>query len=384
MPEHIPPELLELRARVQQFAEDELKPIEERANDDEDAPSNRDIRREVADRSRAAGFFGMTQPKDFGGTEAGPLALTVARETFAASGLRTASFVFGPGPGVLRQAEGHLRERYLEPLMRGQRFAAWGFTEPSGPDASRPTWAVRDGDDLVVNGRKAYVSGGSAADFYAVLLNVDEDTSGPGGTAMVVIDRDTPGLELGPDFRSIEGGTHCQLLLHDARVPQANVVGKIGEGMQRGLGNIGQMRLGVAARAAGTAMWVCDFTRKQISQPHRAGGTLGDREQVRWMFGNMLMDTYAARSVLYRTARLAEDGVDVMNEGAIAKVFATETAGRVVDTAIQLTGGQALIEGHPLERLYRSMRSLRLAEGASDLLRMNTARGLLEFNAGRV
>jgi acyl-CoA dehydrogenase len=105
---------------------------------------------------------------------------------------------------------------------------------------------------------------------------------------------------------------------------------------------------------------------------------------VRWIFGNMLMEVYAARSVLYRTARLAEDGVDVMNEGAIAKVLTTETAGRVVDTAIQLTGGQALIEGHPLEALYRQVRALRLAEGASDLLRLNVARGLLEFHAGRV
>ncbi|MFN8639594.1 MAG: acyl-CoA dehydrogenase family protein [Dehalococcoidia bacterium] len=384
MPEHIPPELVELRERVQRFSDDELRPLEARAADDEDDPSNRDVRKDVAERSRRAGFFGMTQPKEFGGTEAGPLALTVAREAFAATNLRTARFVFGPGPGVLRNAEGRLRTEYLEPLMRGQRYAAWGFTEPSGPEAGRPTWAQRDGDELVVNGRKAYVSGGSSADFYAVLLNVDEDASGPGGTAMVVLDRDTPGVDLGPDFRSLDGGTHCQLLMHDARVPQTNIVGKVGEGMQRGLGNIGQMRLGVAARAAGLAMWVADFTQKQITQPHRAGGALADREQVRWIFGNMLMEVYAARSVLYRTARLAEDGVDVMNEGAIAKVLTTETAGRVVDTAVQLTGGQALIEGHPLEALYRQVRSLRLAEGASDLLRLNVARGLLDFQAGRV
>ncbi len=384
MPEHVPPELIELRERVARFADEELRPLESAAADDEEAPENRDIRRAVAERSRGAGFFGMTQPRDFGGSEAGPLALTVAREAFAATNLRTSRYVFGPGPGVLRQAQGRLRTEYLEPLMRGERYAAWGFTEPSGADAGRPTWAVRAGDDLVVNGRKAYVSGGSAADFYAVLLNVDEDASGPGGTAMVVIDRDAPGVSLGPDFRSLDGGTHCQLILEDAHVPQTNIVGKIGEGMQRGLGNIGQMRLGVAARAAGIAMWTADFTRKQITQPHRAGGSLSDREQVRWIFGNMLMEVYAARSVLYRTARLAEDGVDVMNEGAIAKVLTTETAGRVVDAAVQLTGGQALIEGHPLASLYREVRSLRLAEGASDLLRLNVARGLLEFQAGRV
>jgi len=384
MPETVPPELLELRERIQRFAEEELRPLEEQSSEDDEYTAESELRREVARRSREAGFFGMTQPKEFGGTEAGPLALTVAREAFAATNLRTAGWVFGPGPGVLRAAEGQLRERYLEPLMRGERWAGWGFTEPSGPEAGRPTWAVRDGDDLVVTGRKAYVSGGSRADFYAVLLNVDEDASGPGGTAMVAIDRGTPGVTLGEDFTSLDGSTHCSVTFDQARVPVTNIVGKVGEGMQRGLGNIGQMRLGMAARAAGTAMWTVEFTKKQITQPHRQGGTLSDREQVRAIFANMMIDTYAARSILYRTARLAESGVDVMNEGAIAKVFVTEAAGRVVDQAIQLAGGQALIQGHPLEALYRQVRSWRLAEGASDLLRLNIVKGLIEFNAGRV
>lgn len=384
MPDQLPADLIDLRERVTRFIDEDLRPLEQGMAGDEDAPANNDLRREVAERSRAAGFFGMTQPAEFGGTEAGPLALTVARETFAASNLRSSGWVFGPGPGVLRQAEGRLRSEYLEPLLRGERYAGWGFTEPSGADAGRPTWAARDGDDLVVNGRKAYISGGSSADFYAVLLNVDEDTSGPGGTAMVVIDRETPGVQLGDDFVSVDGSNHCQVSFEDARVPQSNVVGSVGEGLQRGLGNIGQMRLGMAARAVGTTMWATDFTRQHITAPHRHGGALADREQVRWIFGNMLMETYAARSVLYRTARLAETGTDVMNEGATAKVFATETAGRVVDAAIQLSGGQALIVGHPLERLYRQVRTWRLAEGASDLLRINVARGLIDFDAGRV
>ncbi|MEZ4502599.1 MAG: acyl-CoA dehydrogenase family protein [Dehalococcoidia bacterium] len=384
MPDQLSPELLDLRERVQRFIAEVLAPLEEQAIGDEDGAGNTDLRKEVAARSREAGFFGMTQPKEFGGSEAGPLALTVAREAFAASNLRTASWVFGPGPGVLRQAEGRLREEYLKPLMRGERYAGWGFTEPSGADAGRPTWAVRDGDDLVVNGRKAYVSGGSSADFYAVLLNVDEDASGPGGTAMVVIDRATPGVELGDDFVSVDGSSHCQVMFHDARVPQSNVVGRIGEGLQRGLGNIGQMRLGMAARATGIAIWATEHTKAHITAPHRHGGSLYDREQVRWIFGNMIMETFAARSVLYRTARLAETGVDVQNEGSIAKVLSTETAGRVVDAAIQLSGGQALIVGHPLERLYRQVRTMRLAEGASDLLRLNLARGMVEFEAGRL
>lgn len=384
MPESLPPELVELRERVQRFVDDELRPLEEQAAAEEGSDGPREVRRLVAERARAAGFFGMTQPAEFGGTEAGPLALTVARECFAAANLRTARNVFGPSPGVLGNAEGLLRTDYLEPVMRGEKYPGWGFTEPSGPDAGRPTWAVRDGDNLVVNGRKAWVSGGGSADFYSVMLNVDEDASGPGGTAMVVIDRETAGVSVGEPFFSIDGSPHSEVRFDDVHVPLTHVVGRIGEGMQRGLGNIGRMRLGMAAQACGTAMWVVDYTKQRITQPHRHGGSLADREQVRAIFANMMIDTYAARSILYRTARLAESGDDVMNEGAIGKVFATEAVGRAVDQAIQLSGAQALVRGHPLERLYRAVRAWRLAEGASDVLRLNIVKGLIEFDAGRV
>ncbi len=383
MPEQLTPDLAELRERMRWFIDEDLRPIDERA---EGGADQDEARRQVVARSRELGFFGMTQPREFGGTQAGPLALTVVRETLAAGNLRVARSVLGPGPGVLRQASGELRDRYLAPLMRGEKRSAFAFTEPSGPDAGRPTWARRDGDELVIEGRKAFVTGGSDADFYAVMVNVEEDGAlpGKGGAAMVIVERGTPGLTLGDDFVSLDGATHCQLMFHEVRVPQSNVVGEVGEGMPRALGNIGQMRLALAAQATGTAMWVVEYTREHISKPHRSGTSLGEREQVRAIFGQMVMDAYAARSVLYRSARLAESGDDIINEGAIAKVLATEAAGRIVDQAIQLTGGQALIEGHPLERLYRVTRSWRLAEGASDVLRLNVARGMLEFDAGRV
>jgi len=206
----------------------------------------------------------------------------------------------------------------------------------------------------------------------------------PSGMALLVVDRDTPGLSMPRQFTTLDGSLHCELAFERMAVPASNVIGEVGGGMGRALGQIGDMRLAVGARAAGTAMWVVDYTREHVSQPHRQGGKLADREGVRRILAEMMIDTYAARSVVYRTARLAAGGADVMNEGALAKVFATEAVGRVVDQAIQLVGGNALITGHPLERLYREVRSLRIAEGASDLLRLNVARGILEFGAGRV
>lgn len=385
MPEHLPPELLALRERAQAFIEAELAPLEAQLPAGADAAGvDAATRAEVRRRSAAAGFFGMTQPREYGGSAADALTLTVVREAFAASNLLVADFVLGPGPGALAAATGGLRTRYLEPLMRGEQAAGFAFTEPSGADAPRPTYAERDGERLLVTGRKSYVSNGPFCDFFTVLVNVEPAGDAPSGMALLVVDRDTPGLSMPRQFTTLDGSLHCELAFERMAVPASNVIGEVGGGMGRALGQIGDMRLAVGARAAGTAMWVVDYTREHVSQPHRQGGKLADREGVRRILAEMMIDTYAARSVVYRTARLAAGGADVMNEGALAKVFATEAVGRVVNQAIQLVGGNALITGHPLERLYREVRSLRIAEGASDLLRLNVARGILEFGAGRV
>ena len=325
MPDQLAPELLELRESVQRFIDDDLRPLEQRAAAGD--ADERELSREVIARSRDLGLFGLTQPQEFGGTQAGPLALAVVRETLAAANLRVTRSVLGPGPGVLGGARGLLRERYLEPLMRGEKRGAFAFTEASGPDAGRPTWARRDGDELVVNGLKPFVSGGSSADFYSVFVTVEEDDTGPGGTAVLIVDSGTPGLTLDPDFTTMDGATHCPLRFDEMRVPQSQVVGEIGEGLPQALGTIGQMRLGVAAQACGTAMWVVEYAFQLLQERERPSGQLGDREQARAALGQMMMETYVARSALYRSARLAESGADILNEGSIAKLYAAESAG---------------------------------------------------------
>jgi acyl-CoA dehydrogenase len=150
----------------------------------------------------------------------------------------------------------------------------------------------------------------------------------------------------------------------------------------RALGNIGKVRLLVAAEATGVCIWVLDFVEQHLKAPHRSGSPLGDKEGVRLRFADMRIQTYAARSVLYRAARLVDSGANAVNETIAAKVFCTETAGQVVDWGVQLAGGQALVQGHPLEAMYRRVRAFRFVEGASDLLRLNLAKGKLELGKG--
>ncbi|MEJ6592416.1 MAG: acyl-CoA dehydrogenase family protein [SAR86 cluster bacterium] len=380
MPDNLPEALETTRLNMQRFIDTVLVPLDGQLETTTKIPL--EIQEQVRQASRAAGFFYRTQPLEFGGNPAGTLELTLLREMLAATNTRLASYVFGPGPGLLHAAEGELRSRYLEPLMRGEKTSAFGFTEPD--TAPRPTWAVLEGDSLVVSGQKSYVTGGESCDFVCILVNVEHPDGSRAGTAMVVIDRDAEGVNIDKAFTSMEGGGHVSMVFQQVRIPVTQVIGKIGEGMPRALGNIGNVRLMVAAQAMGMCLWTLEYVEAHLKSPHRSGAPLGDREGVRLRYADMRIETYVARSALYRTARLVESGENSVNEVIATKVFCTETAGRLIDMAVQLVGGQALVQGHPLEALYRQVRSLRLVEGASDLLRINLVKGRLELQKGRV
>lgn len=379
MPENLPDSVNKLRDAAAAFVNEVLRPLEAKL---EGAGVPDDVRAQVREASKAQGFFYMTQPAEFGGKPGTALELTVLREMFAASNLRLTRFVFGPGPGVLHAATGSLKDNYLLPVLRGEKTGAFGFTEPDS--APRPTWARLDGDMLTVTGQKSYVTGGATADFVSVLVNVENADGSKAGTAMVAIDRTAPGVRLSREFASMEGGGHVAMAFNEVKVPVAHVVGKIGEGMPRALGNIGNVRLLVSAQAMGICQFVIELVEEHLRAPHRSGSPLGEREGVRMRYADMRIETYAARSMLYRTARIVDSGENSVNEVVATKVFCTETAGRVVDAGVQLVGGQALVKGHPLEALYREVRSLRLVEGASDLLRINLVKGKLELGKGRV
>ena len=372
MPEQLSSEVAALRDRVDALARDVLAPLR-----DDDQPNASERRDRVRQAAKEAGIFAMTQPVEFGGSGATQLQLTVVRDTLGRHNVSHLAGLFGPGPGVLADAGEPLRSALLPAVLDGEKRGAFGFTEPD--DAERATWARVDGDALIVNGQKSYVTGGASADFINTLVEVEGR-----GPSMVVIERDAPGVHVARTFGTLDGTHHAYITFTDVRVPVAHVIGKPGEGLPRALRQIGDTRLAFAAESVGLARWVIDFVTAHISAPHRSGSPLGAREGVRLRYADLRIRAYAARSMVYRTARLADAGENIVNEGIAAKVFATEAIGEIVDGGIQLVGGIALRDGHPLEALYRRVRSMRLAEGASDVLRLNLARGKLDLGKGRI
>ena len=378
MPDNLPEAVVAVKRQAEEFIDKVIRPLSNKSV----AEVSDDAVKLVKEASRDTGFFFKTQPKEFGGAPASTLELTVLRELFSRTNLPLTRYIFGPGPGVLHAVQGELKSKYLEPVLKGEKRGAFAFTEPDS--AARATWGVMAGDKLVINGQKSYITGGGSADFISALVNVEQADGGKAGTAMVVIDRQAEGVAIDRVFSSLDGSSHVGMTFDNVSVPITNVIGELGEGMPRALANIGNVRLMVSAQAVGMCMFVLDYIEKHIKSPHRSGVPLGDKEGVRLRFSDMRIETFVARSALYRTARIVDSGDNSVNETAITKVFTTETAGRVVDQGVQLFGGQALVTGHSLEKLYREVRSLRFVEGASDLLRLNIAKGKLELGKGRL
>jgi acyl-CoA dehydrogenase len=367
MPELLTDREQSLRDRARAFARDVLLPLA-------GEPS---ATAQVIKASKAEGFFAMTQPADFGGTEGSALELTTVRDELAAANAPFTQLVFGPGPGVLGGATEPLRSTHLAPLLAGEKRGSFGFTEPD--DTPQPTTAVADGNHWVVTGQKSYVTGGAEADFINTLVQIPDQ-----GPAMLVIDTDSKGVNLVRRFGSLDGSHHAAFEFDRVRVPLENLIGKPGEGLPRAMRQIGDTRLAFAATSVGIMRWADDFLIGHLKQPDRSGQPRGDKEGVRLCYADARIQSFAARSMVYRTARLADAGENVINEAIACKVFTTELVGNVVDNAIQLVGGAALVDGHPLEQLYRRVRSMRLAEGGSDVLRLNLARGSLELDKGRI
>jgi acyl-CoA dehydrogenase len=334
---------------------------------------------EVRARSVPAGIHALTQPAQPGDPPRSEPALTllVVREALARHGVGHLPGLFGAGPGVLAGVDEPLRSTHLRPLLAGEKRAGFAFTEPA--DAPRPTWARVDGDELVVNGAKSYVTGGADVDFLTATVEVEG-----AGSSMVIIDVDRPGVELVRRFGSFDGSHHAAFTFTDVRVPRHHALGRPGDGRAVALDKISEVRRSIAADCSGTAQWLLALLTEHLGTARRDGRRPGDLERARLRYGDLRVKAYAARSMVYRTARLTDAGHNVVNESIAAKLFASEVAGEIADVAIQLVGGEALVEGHPLERTYRRLRTLRLAEGESDLLRVNVARGRLDLGQGRI
>jgi acyl-CoA dehydrogenase len=271
------------------------------------------------------------------------------------------------------------RQRWLPEVARGRRMAAFAMTEPdAGSDVGAiATVAERRDSDYVLNGHKVFISNAGIADFYTVFAKTDPG-EGSRGLSAFVVPADSDGLVfVGPQVMSAPHPLG-EIRFEDCRVPAAARLGAEGDGFKLGMRTLDRLRATVAAAACGMASRALAEALTHARDRRQFGRPLAEFQLVQQKLSRMATDLAAARLLVYRAAHLADQGAErVTLESAMAKAFATEAAQRIVDDAVQILGGRAALAEHPVDRLYRSVRALRIYEGTTEIQHLVIARELL-------
>lgn len=296
----------------------------------------------------------------------------VAREAIGAtSPLADAVFALqglGMTPLLLAGSEAQ-RERWIPDSLAGRAMGAFAITEPgAGSDvAAMKTRARRDGTDYVLDGHKWFISNAGIADYYVVFASTDYDAGSRGITAFLV-PADAPGLDF--TGAQVMSAPHPlgEITFSDCRLPAEARIGEEGRGFMLGMATLDQLRPTVGAAACGMARRAIDEALNHSIDREQFGQPLSDFQIIQDKFGRMAIDLTAARLLVYRAAWEKDMGADrITIEAAMAKAHATEAAQRIIDDAVQILGGRGVMKDHPLDRLYRSVRSLRIYEGTTEI-----------------
>jgi acyl-CoA dehydrogenase len=312
--------------------------------------------------------------------------ICVLREVFAHhGGLPDFAFVMqGLGSGAISLAgSAALKARYLPRVAEGRAIAAFALSEPdAGSDvAAISATARREEGEYVLDGVKTWISNGGIADFYVVIARTGEAT-GTRGLSALVVDADTPGLSAAERIDIIAPHPMATLRFTQCRVPAGNLLGAPGEGFKIAMRNLDVFRASVAAAALGLSRRALDEALQRARGRRMFGRALADFQMTQAKLADMATAIEAAALLTYRAA-WARDvvGRRITREAAMAKMQATETAQQVIDAAVQIFGGLGVVSGHPVERLYREVRALRIYEGATEVQKLIIARELLKEGA---
>lgn len=304
--------------------------------------------------------------------------LCLARETLARhDGLADFAFAMqGLGTGAVSLFGTPEQKSWLKRTRRGEAIAAFALSEPrSGSDvANMDMTARRDGDDYVLSGEKTWISNGGIADVYTVFARTGE-APGAKGISAFLVPADTPGLRIAERLEVMAPHPLARLSFKEVRVPAFAMIGRPGEGFKIAMSVLDIFRSTVGAAALGFARRALAESLKRVRERELFGAPLAELQMVQGHVADMALDVDAAALLIYRAAWTKDSGAArVTREAAMAKLFATERAQAVIDTAVQLHGGDGVRRGHVVESLYREIRALRIYEGASDIQKIVIAR----------
>jgi butyryl-CoA dehydrogenase len=364
-------EQLLLQKSVREFAESEVKP---RARElDETGHFPRDLFAKAAE----LGLTGVALPDSEGGAGFDHVSYSIVIEEIsrccASTGVILSvqnSLYCDP---IHRYGTDEQKKKFLLPFARGEKIGCYALTEPQAGSnaAALQTQAVKRGDKYVVNGTKAWITNGGAADAAIVYVNTDPAKGEKGITALVV-DKGTSGFKVGKEEKKLGiSATACsELVFNDCEVPESNRIGNEGEGYRVALSTLDGGRIGIASQATGIAQGAFEATLKYSQERLAFGHPIAQFQAIQFMLADMNTEIDAARLLIRKAAWKQDTGARFSQDAAMAKLFASEMATRVAHKAIQIHGGNGYSREYPVERAYRDARITEIYEGTSEIQRL--------------
>ncbi len=368
-----------LQKSVREFADAEVKPLAREL--DETGRFPRDTFKKAAE----LGLTGIALPENYGGAGMDHICYAIVVEEIsrvcASTGVILSvqnSLYCDP---IHRFGTEEQKQKFLVPFARGERIGCYALTEPQAGSnaAALQTKAVRKGDRYVVNGTKAWITNGGAADAAIVYVNTQPEKGEKGITALVV-EKGTPGFKVGKEEKKL--GIHAtactELSFADCEVPADNRIGQEGEGYKVALSTLDGGRIGIAAQATGISQGAFEASLSYAQQRQAFGHPIADFQAIQFMLADMATEIDAARLLTRRAAWKQDSGARFSMEASIAKLFASEMATRVTHKAIQIHGGYGYSREYPVERAYRDARITEIYEGTSEIQRLVIAAWVLK------
>jgi len=366
------------RQTVRRFAENEIAPVAFQLDETQHFP--KDIMKKLG----KMGMLGILFPPEFGGAGLTYLDYVLVIEELArvdgSIGLSVAAHNSLCSNHIFMAGTEEQKLRFLVPLAKGDKSGAWSLTEPTaGSDASgtRST-AVRDGAGWILNGSKTFATHGSVCDV-AVVFAVSDKSKGKHGISAFILEKGMKGFGAGRKENKMgcRASDTAEIVMQDCRVPDDNRLGEEGQGFIDALRILDGGRIGIGALGVGIAQGAFEQAvayakgRKQFDQP------IANFQAVQWMLADSAVEISAARLLVQRAAFVKDTGEEVTRAASMAKLYASETAVRVANRAVQIHGGYGYVKEYPVERAYRDAKICTIGEGTSEIQRLVIARQLL-------
>ena len=367
-----------IREAVREFAQAEVAPIAAELDRDHRFPY------ELLPKLAELNLMGMPFPEKEGGAGADYVSYVIAIEELsracASTGIIVSAHTSLATWPVYRFGTEAQKERYLHGMASGRSLGAFALTEPAaGTDAGAgTTTAALHADGYALNGTKMFITNAPFADVYIVFAKTDPER-GTRGMSAFIVEKDTPGFSVGEAEHKlgIRGSSTPPVYFADCRIPREALLGAEGDGFKIAMQTLDGGRIGVSAQALGIAQAALDASVAYAKERVQFGKPIATLQAIQWMIADMATAVDAARLLVYRAASCVDKDRPYSTEGAMAKLFASETATRVADRAIQIHGGYGYTESYPVERNYRDAKITELYEGTSEVQRMVISRSAL-------